>query len=540
MRRARWRCCWRWPAALRLRAHGGDDAACARGRALRFPRDHGAHPGARIEWWYATGWLDDAGDAAPLRLPDHLLPLAHRPGRSSWPSRFARAPAAVCARRADRPGRQRHLHAQRIARWSGDEQRARARRRATTPTCTSAAGAAARAGAAGQPLRAPRSATPTRRLRLRPGAARHAAAAAAGRRRLLAQGPATRRRPATTTASRSWRVQRHAARAAASARRVRGRAWLDHEWSESLLPAEAVGWDWIGINLDDGGALTAFRLRRADGSALWAGGSHRAARRPRCASSPPTRCASTPRRIWTSAGHRARATRCSGASTRRPARFEVRALLDAQELDSRASTGTVYWEGLSELLDARGRARRPRLPRDDRLRRAAAAVEAERFAGAWPARRPSPEAARRRPRRRARAAGSARRARSCGRRPWPRAARPVGVLDQRVQRACAAPSEATPMLTVVLTPPLCQRSVCRRRARGCARPRPARPAGRCGAGRRSTPRRRSGRAGRAGAATAPTARAISRSSRSPARWPCRSLTLLKWSASISSSAAAMS
>jgi len=30
--------------------------------------------------------------------------------------------------------------------------------------------------------------------------------------------------------------------------------------------------------------------------------------------------------------------------------FEVSALLDAQELDSRASTGTVYWEGLSELL----------------------------------------------------------------------------------------------------------------------------------------------------------------------------------------------
>ena len=31
-------------------------------------------------------------------------------------------------------------------------------------------------------------------------------------------------------------------------------------------------------------------------------------------------------------------------------RFELRALLDAQELDSRASTGTVYWEGLAELL----------------------------------------------------------------------------------------------------------------------------------------------------------------------------------------------
>jgi predicted secreted hydrolase len=29
-------------------------------------------------------------------------------------------------------------------------------------------------------------------------------------------------------------------------------------------------------------------------------------------------------------------------------------LLDAQELDSRSSTGTVYWEGLSDLLDAQG------------------------------------------------------------------------------------------------------------------------------------------------------------------------------------------
>jgi predicted secreted hydrolase len=36
-------------------------------------------------------------------------------------------------------------------------------------------------------------------------------------------------------------------------------------------------------------------------------------------------------------------------------RFSVKALLDDQELDSRAGTGAVYWEGLSELLDERGR-----------------------------------------------------------------------------------------------------------------------------------------------------------------------------------------
>ena len=26
-----------------------------------FPRDHGAHPGFRTEWWYITGWLDGPG-----------------------------------------------------------------------------------------------------------------------------------------------------------------------------------------------------------------------------------------------------------------------------------------------------------------------------------------------------------------------------------------------------------------------------------------------------------------------------------------------
>ena len=61
-----------------------------------------------------------------------------------------------------------------------------------------------------------------------------------------------------------------------SSRSGTGRAWLDHEWSDEILHPEAVGWDWIGINLDDGRALTAFRLRRADGSPLWAGGSVRA------------------------------------------------------------------------------------------------------------------------------------------------------------------------------------------------------------------------------------------------------------------------
>ena len=30
-------------------------------------------------------------------------------------------------------------------------------------------------------------------------------------------------------------------------------------------------------------------------------------------------------------------------------------MLDNQELDSRASTGAIYWEGLSDLFDVQGR-----------------------------------------------------------------------------------------------------------------------------------------------------------------------------------------
>jgi predicted secreted hydrolase len=38
-------------------------------------------------------------------------------------------------------------------------------------------------------------------------------------------------------------------------------------------------------------------------------------------------------------------------------RFELGALLDAQELDARSSTATIYWEGLAELIDPASRRR---------------------------------------------------------------------------------------------------------------------------------------------------------------------------------------
>jgi predicted secreted hydrolase len=62
----------------------------------------------------------------------------------------------------------------------------------------------------------------------------------------------------------------------------------------------------------------------------------------------------TPGRVWVSPASGARYPLQWTVDTP-VGHFEVRSLLDAQELDSRASTGTVYWEGLSELFDAQGR-----------------------------------------------------------------------------------------------------------------------------------------------------------------------------------------
>jgi predicted secreted hydrolase len=134
---------------------------------------------------------------------------------------------------------------------------------------------------------------------------------------------------------------------------VTGKAWLDHEWSEELMHPQAVGWDWIGMNLHDGSALTAFRLRRKDGSTLWDGGSFRPPKGSIYTFSP-GEVVFSPQRRWTSP--LSRAVYPVEWMVRTPADFyTVKPVIDNQELDSRASTGAIYWEGLSDLFDSNGR-----------------------------------------------------------------------------------------------------------------------------------------------------------------------------------------
>ena len=133
---------------------------------------------------------------------------------------------------------------------------------------------------------------------------------------------------------------------------VTGKAWLDHEWSQELLHPSAVGWDWTGMNLDDGSALTAFRLRDKAGNAVWEGGSFRPATGAlRIFSHGEVTFTSV--RSWKSP--LTQITYPVEWLVKTPAgAYTVRAVLDNQELDSRQSTGSIYWEGLSALLDSQG------------------------------------------------------------------------------------------------------------------------------------------------------------------------------------------
>ena len=47
---------------------------------------------------------------------------------------------------------------------------------------------------------------------------------------------------------------------------ITGLAWLDREWSTSVLGADQLGWNWWSLHFDDGCELMLYQMRRNDGS----------------------------------------------------------------------------------------------------------------------------------------------------------------------------------------------------------------------------------------------------------------------------------
>jgi len=334
--------------ALALMAPGaaapaGRFAAIRPGLRLDFPRDHGAHPAFRTEWWYVTGWLDVPGRGAQ-GFQITFFRTATGLGAGN-PSAFAPRQILFAHAALSDPGLGRLLHGERIAR---------------------AGLGLAEAAAGDADIR-----IDDWRLRRLPDGRFVAHVAADGfaldlvlrpTRPVLLEGDRgySRKGPDPAEASAYYSLPHLAVSGsltrAGGAVAVKGTAWLDREWSSTYLMPGAVGWDWAGLNLDDGGALMAFRIRGRDGRTLWAGGTYRS----RGGGGVPLH----PGDVTFQPRHRWRSPRTGVVYPIDPVlrvrlpggvrSLPLTPLFPDQELDSRASGGPVYWEGAVRIPGGRG------------------------------------------------------------------------------------------------------------------------------------------------------------------------------------------
>jgi len=337
----------------------GDGDATRPRRELVFPRDHGSHPDHAIEWWYITGHARvGAGDAARLLGFQLTFFRARVPATRNMRSRFAArqllfAHAAV----TDVQGR-RFWHDQRIARAGFEVAEA-----SETDTDLRLGNWSLMHDTGNYRTR-----ITSREFSLELDFTSTQAILLQGDRGWSRKGPKPRQasfyysRPQLAFSGhinllgQRLAVQGNGARGTEPGRFVpgSGSAWLDHEWSNSVLDPEAVGWDWAGINLFDGSALTAFRIRDKAGATLWDGGSFR---HPRLNDGIKPYVFGRGEAVFQAV----RSWKSPLTNTtypvewllRTPAEnYLLRALLDNQELDSRNSTGAIYWEGLCDLFDS--------------------------------------------------------------------------------------------------------------------------------------------------------------------------------------------
>lgn len=336
-------------AALLLACAGAGQAAAPTfaavtpGRALAFPADFGAHPAFRTEWWYVTGWLATP-DGKPLGFQLTFFRSATASDRAN-PSAFAPAQLIIGHAALSDPALGKLVHDQRTAREGFGLAYAQ-----TGNTDVKLDDWRMLRAADGSYRISVKSPQLSLDLQLAPTQA------------VMAQGEAgySRKGPQATHASYYYSEPqlRVGGRVGVKGRseNVSGVAWLDHEWSSELLAADASGWDWLGANLDDGGALMAFRIRGKDGATLWSSATVRSKDgRPETIDA--RRVAFMPVRTWKSP--RTGTTYPVAMDVRVGERsWRVEPLMDDQELDARASTGTLYWEGAVRIRSPAGAAGR--------------------------------------------------------------------------------------------------------------------------------------------------------------------------------------
>jgi predicted secreted hydrolase len=310
---------------------------------LQFPADHGAHPEFRSEWWYITGWLD-AGNGRFLGF--QITFFRFRPSVDQRnPSAFAAKQILFAHAAISDPALGKLLHDQRAAREGFGRAEAETGDAAVALedwTLKRGADDVFHASVGGKEFALDLSFTPTQPILLE------------------GENGFSRKGPLADEASHYYSLPHLAVsggvRRGNETLKVTGTAWLDREWSSTYLDPHAVGWDWVGLNLDDGAALMVFRIRDQAGQALWAGGSLR--------ERDGTLYRFRPGDIRFEAVRQWRSPRTNAdypvervVTVRLPSgerQWRLTPLFDDQELDSRLGGGPVYWEGAVRTQAGRG------------------------------------------------------------------------------------------------------------------------------------------------------------------------------------------
>ncbi len=314
---------------------------------LDFPRDHGAHPDTRTEWWYVTGLVNDTtGRRWGFQITFFRQGLEPGDPPAGASRLRARQIAAAHLAVADIESGEFH-HAERLRRsggglagwsteslevWLDDWEMRRA------DDGVIAIDARDRVAAIGLDLELEP---------LRPFVFQ-------GDRGYSQKGGD----PGNASAYLSWTrlAVKGSIDIGGRSVEVEGAAWFDHEWGTSQLGEGVAGWDWFSLRLDDGRDLMVYRLRRADGTPdPYSSGT---VVRPDGSTTTLARddVDIEPLDWWTSPATGGRyPVRWRLRVPEHDIDLDVEGLLPASELDGSATTGVVYWEGPVEATgSARG------------------------------------------------------------------------------------------------------------------------------------------------------------------------------------------
>jgi predicted secreted hydrolase len=308
-------------------------------KPLQFPRDFGAHPDFRTEWWYATGWLETP-DGEPMGFQITFFRSATDHDRDN-PSRFAPTQLIIAHAALSDPAVGKLLHAEKSAREGFGLAYAREGNtdvKLDDWTLTRDEQGRYHVRAPSRKFTLLLTLIPTQPPLLQ------------GNRGYSRKGPKAEQ-ASYYYSEPHLKVEGTVSRDGKPVK-VTGSAWLDHEWSTTVLDERALGWDWIGVNLEDGAALTAFRIRAKDGSQLWAYAALRDKNGDLTVYAPDA-VQFIPHRNWrsprTEADYPVEMT-VQVTDKEGKTQWRLLPLQDDQELDSRASTGAVYWEGAVTAL----------------------------------------------------------------------------------------------------------------------------------------------------------------------------------------------